>query len=93
MTSRRFRWAPTPSGPLHLGNLFSILLTWLEARECSGEILLRIDDLDSTRARPEFVKEIFSVLKELDLDWDLGPQSFEEFERQYSQILSQDFYA
>ena len=93
MSSRRFRWAPTPSGPLHLGNLFSILLTWLEARESGGEILLRIDDLDSTRARPEFVKEIFSVLNALELDWDLGPRSFEEFEREYSQILSQSFYA
>ena len=89
---RRFRWAPTPSGPLHLGNLFSILLTWLEAREADGEILLRIDDLDSTRARAEFIHEIFQILESLELAWQLGPKSLGEFESQFSQKLSQEFY-
>jgi glutamyl/glutaminyl-tRNA synthetase len=91
--SRRFRWAPTPSGPLHLGNLFSMLLTWLDARVAGGEVLLRIDDLDSTRARPEFVQEIFRVVESLGLDWQLGPRSFEDFETGFSQKRSQGFYA
>lgn len=88
----RYRWAPTPSGPLHVGNLFSMILTWLEAR-CSGaELLLRIDDLDLTRARREHVDGIFYVLRSLELDWDLGPQNAEEFVEKYSQAHSQSYY-
>ena len=89
---RRFRWAPTPSGPLHLGNLFSMILAWLDCRVSGGELLLRIDDLDSTRARPEFVREIFELVTRVGLDWDLGPRTFEEFESSHSQKLAQDFY-
>jgi glutamyl-tRNA synthetase len=70
-----------------------MLLTWLDARTAGGELLLRIDDLDSTRARPDFIREIFRVVETLDLDWDLGPRSFEEFEAQFSQKLSQEFYS
>jgi glutamyl/glutaminyl-tRNA synthetase len=70
-----------------------MLLTWLDARVAGGELLLRIDDLDSTRARPDFVREIFRVMESLDLDWNLGPHSFEEFEAQFSQKRSQDFYS
>jgi len=70
-----------------------MLLTWLDCRVTGGELLLRIDDLDSTRARPDFVREIFRVTESLGLDWDLGPRSFEDFESSFSQKLSQGFYA
>lgn len=90
--TRRFRWAPTPSGPLHLGNLFSMILTWLEARSSGSELLLRIDDLDFSRTRAEYVAEIFELIGALGLDWDLGPLDFQQFERQYSQKYFQDLY-
>lgn len=84
-----FRLAPTPSGALHLGNIFSFLLTQLYARELGGEILLRIDDLDVTRSRREHVAAILSVLETLGLPWHRGPRSLEEFEARYSQSLRQ----
>lgn len=79
------RLAPTPSGFLHIGNVYSFLATWLMARKNHGQILLRIDDLDRERVRPEYVENIFRTLEWLGLDWDLGPSGVEEFERHYSQ--------
>ena len=79
------RYAPTPSGYLHIGNVYSFLITWLLARKNTGQILLRIDDLDRDRVRPEYVENIFSVLEWLGLDWELGPKSVDEFQSQYSQ--------
>jgi glutamyl/glutaminyl-tRNA synthetase len=93
MTSPRlFRWAPTPSGALHLGNVFSFVLTWILARENEAKILLRIDDLDATRSRKEFVVDIFQVLEGLGLEWQKGPQSVTEFEKRWSQISHQKYY-
>ncbi len=89
---RLFRWAPTPSGPLHIGNVFSFLLTWLLARQKGGEILLRIDDLDSTRSRPQNVEDIFRVLGRLGLEWQQGPQGPGDFASKWSQGLRQDLY-
>lgn len=79
------RYAPTPSGYLHIGNVYSFLLTWLLARKNAGQILLRIDDLDRERVRAEYIENIFRVLEWLGLDWDLGPKSADEFQRQFSQ--------
>jgi len=87
-----YRWAPTPSGPLHLGNVFSILLTQLLARAARAQILLRIDDLDATRARPEHVREIFQVLGLLGLEWQQGPRDADDFFANYSQALFQEMY-
>ena len=83
----RSRIAPTPSGRLHLGNLLNFTLTWIEVRKAGGSLRLRIDDLDSPRAKPEFVEDIFKVLPFLGLDWDEGPRSPEEQELQFSQRL------
>lgn len=58
------RYAPTPSGALHLGNARTALLAWLQARAVDGRVLLRIDDLDRGRSRPEHEHSIRS-----DLDW------------------------
>jgi glutamyl-Q tRNA(Asp) synthetase len=64
------RFAPSPTGPLHLGHAFSALLAHRFARERGGEFLLRIEDIDPTRARPEHVDGIPEDLAWLGLDWD-----------------------
>ncbi len=68
----RGRFAPSPSGRLHLGNARSALLGWLQARAVGGEFLLRIEDLDPDRSRPEAIDGIFEDLRWLGLEWD-GP--------------------
>jgi glutamyl-Q tRNA(Asp) synthetase len=64
------RFAPSPSGRLHLGHAFSAALGHRRAREAGGMFRLRIEDLDPTRCKPEFVAGIFEDLAWLDLDWD-----------------------
>jgi glutamyl-tRNA synthetase len=86
------RLAPTPSGFLHLGNGASFVATWALARAFGGQILLRIDDLDAERMRPEYVEDIFRTLDWLGLDWDEGPFSVEDFSRNWSQHLRLDMY-
>lgn len=82
----RLRLAPTPSGYLHLGNALNFVLNWLAVRTYPGaRLLLRIDDLDADRKRPEFVSDIFDTLHWLGLDWDEGPQSAADFEAHWSQ--------
>jgi glutamyl-Q tRNA(Asp) synthetase len=64
------RFAPSPTGRLHLGHGFSAVLGHNRARESRGRFLLRIEDLDQGRSRPEFVEGIFDDLRWLGLDWD-----------------------
>jgi glutamyl-Q tRNA(Asp) synthetase len=64
------RFAPTPSGRLHLGHAYSAVLGHSRARESGGKFLLRIEDLDQTRSRPQFVDGIYKDLRWLGLDWD-----------------------
>ncbi|MFZ4688031.1 MAG: tRNA glutamyl-Q(34) synthetase GluQRS [Polymorphobacter sp.] len=66
------RFAPSPTGLLHLGNAFSALTGWRRARERGGRFLLRIEDIDHARCRPEFDAAILADLAWLGLDWD-GP--------------------
>lgn len=66
----RGRFAPSPSGQLHLGNARSALLGWLWARRDGGEFLLRIEDLDPARSRPEHVQTLREDLAYLSLDFD-----------------------
>lgn len=68
----RGRFAPSPTGRLHLGNVRSALLGWLQCRAAGGEFLLRIEDLDPDRAKGEFTRLIHEDLRWLGLDWD-GP--------------------
>ena len=68
----RGRFAPSPTGVLHLGNLQTALLSWLAARQAGGAWLLRIDDLDTPRNRPGAIEAIQSDLLWLGLEWD-GP--------------------
>lgn len=64
------RFAPSPSGRLHLGHAYSAALGHKRAREAGGEFHIRIEDLDQTRCKPEFVDGIFEDLHLLGLDWD-----------------------
>lgn len=66
------RLAPSPTGPLHLGHARSFLAAWWFARAAGGRVLLRIEDLDSTRCRPEWTAAAVADLAWLGLDWD-GP--------------------
>ena len=54
----RGRFAPSPSGRMHLGNLFAALLAWLDVRHLGGEMLLRMEDLDPDRCRPEYLSQL-----------------------------------
>ena len=64
------RFAPSPTGYLHLGHAFSALFAWRRAREAGGRFLLRLEDIDPTRCRPEFAAAILEDLAWLGLDWD-----------------------
>lgn len=66
------RFAPSPSGRMHLGNAFSCLLAWLSARAAGGRIILRHEDLDPARCRREYANQIEEDLRWLGLDWDEG---------------------
>ena len=64
------RFAPTPSGRMHLGNVFAALIAWLSVRSKSGEMVLRMEDLDTQRTSGEFAQILRSDLLWLGLDWD-----------------------
>ena len=68
----RGRFAPSPSGRMHLGNLFSFYVAWLDARSVGGEVVLRIEDLDPDRTGEPWTSHIVEDLRWLGLDWDEG---------------------
>ena len=74
MQTLRGRFAPSPSGRMHLGNLFSALLAWLSVRRAGGVMVLRMEDLDPDRCRPEYARQLADDLRWLGLDWDEGWQ-------------------
>jgi glutamyl-tRNA synthetase len=67
------RFAPTPSGAMHLGNVRTALLAWLSARSAGGRVVLRTEDLDPARVVPGGERQILDELRWLGLDWDEGP--------------------
>ncbi|OFX21665.1 MAG: tRNA glutamyl-Q(34) synthetase GluQRS [Anaeromyxobacter sp. RBG_16_69_14] len=69
----RGRFAPSPTGPLHLGNARTALLAWLAARSRRGSFVLRLEDLDGPRVRPGLEARILEELRWVGLDWDEGP--------------------
>ena len=71
------RFAPTPSGRMHLGNVFAALIAWLSVRSRNGEMVLRMEDLDTQRTSSDFAAVLRSDLQWLGLDWDreTAPQS------------------
>jgi len=70
----------------------NFLLIWLWVRRAGGRIVLRIDDRDTPRAKPEFIDDIFRSLEWLGLDWDEGPQTPDELYHTYSQSLRTERY-
>lgn len=73
MTLVRTRFAPSPTGKLHLGGAHTALYCWLYARRLGGQFVLRVEDTDRERSTPENVNVILDGLKWLELDWDEGP--------------------
>lgn len=66
------RYAPSPSGVMHLGNLAACLLAWLDIRKLGGRLIFRMEDLDPERSSAEFAQNIASALTRLGLNWDEG---------------------
>ena len=69
----RVRFAPSPTGALHIGGARTALYNWLLARGSGGRFLLRIEDTDRERSTPENVEQIFDALRWFELDWDEEP--------------------
>ena len=87
------RFAPSPTGRLHLGHAYSAVLGRAAAKENGGRFLLRIEDLDQTRSRPEFVEGIYEDLLWLNVDWDqpvlVQSQRSIEYEAALDELKSQ----
>jgi glutamyl-tRNA synthetase len=83
------RFAPSPTGPLHLGSLRTALAAWLFARSRSARFLVRIEDLDAQRSRREYEKEQLADLRALGIDWDGPVVRQSERTRLYDHALAQ----
>lgn len=66
------RFAPSPTGRMHLGNVFCALLVWLVAKHTGGKMILRMEDLDIARCKPEDGEQLLRDLAWLGLTWDEG---------------------
>jgi len=84
------RFAPSPSGRMHLGNIYTALISWLSVRKQNGTWLLRIEDLDRQRCKAEYTKVLMDDLQWLGLDWDEGPRSVDDV--QYFQSKRDNLY-
>jgi glutamyl-tRNA synthetase len=69
----RCRFAPSPTGYLHVGGARTVLFNWLFARQTGGQFLLRIEDTDTERNQPELIDDILDSIRWLDLEWDGDP--------------------
>ena len=67
------RFAPSPTGRMHLGNVWTALLCWLMVRKQNGTLLLRMEDIDKPRCKPEYAAQLMADLQLLGLDWDKEP--------------------
>ena len=85
----KVRFAPSPTGFLHIGGVRTALFNWLYAKNHGGKFVLRIEDTDLSRSTEESIEEILESMRWLGLDWDEGP--FRQTERQeiYSQKVEQ----
>lgn len=81
------RFAPTPSGRMHAGNVFAALMAWLGVRSASGQMVLRIEDLDPRAHNPEATRLLLDDMQWLGLDWDEGPYYQSERSENYSSAL------
>jgi len=83
----RVRFAPSPTGALHIGGARTALYNWLLARGSGGRFLLRIEDTDRERSTPENVEQIFDALRWLELDWDEEPVFQSERGERHAQVV------
>jgi glutamyl-Q tRNA(Asp) synthetase len=81
------RFAPSPTGFLHLGHAYSALIAWRRARDAAGWFLLRLEDIDPGRCRPEFARAILEDLEWLGLDWDGEVRVQSEHLAEYQAVL------
>lgn len=81
------RFAPSPTGLLHKGHAFSALAAWTTAREAGGRFLLRIEDTDFTRCRPEYTEAVFEDLAWLGLDWETPVRRQSDHRAEYDRAL------
>ena len=86
----RVRFAPSPTGEPHIGNVRTVVFNWLFARQAGGQFVLRIEDTDRVRYQPETIPLIMDGLRWLGLDWDEGP-GLEELRR--SGVMDAERYA
>lgn len=87
------RFAPSPTGRMHLGNIAAALLSWLSVRSRGGRWILRIEDLDPQRSRREYALQIEDDLRWLGIDWDEGGTDGTGPNGPYSQSLRGEFYS
>jgi glutamyl-tRNA synthetase len=85
----RVRFAPAPTGFLHVGGTRTALFNWLYARHHHGTLVLRVEDTDLDRSREEWVEGIQSTLRWLGLDWDEGPHRQSERLDRYREAAAQ----
>ncbi|HSO94734.1 MAG TPA: glutamate--tRNA ligase [Acidimicrobiia bacterium] len=89
----RVRFSPAPTGMLHVGSVRTALFNWLFARHHHGELVLRIEDTDTSRSRPEWITGIQDTLRWLGLDWDgnvvLQSQRFAEYRAAAEQLVEE----
>ena len=78
----RVRFAPSPTGYFHVGGARTALYNWLVARKGGGQFVLRIEDTDRERSKPEWIGGILTALEWLGIDWDEGPH----FQSERSQL-------
>lgn len=83
----RTRFAPSPTGRLHLGHAASAFLVWAEAKRADGEVLLRIEDIDTGRCRPEYTEFILQDLALLGLKWFQPVRHQSEHLAEYSRVI------
>ena len=88
----RGRFAPSPSGRMHLGNIYTAVMSWLSVKSRGGEWVLRIEDLDPQRSKREYALMIEDDLHWLGLDWDEGGLEGKGASGPYSQSLRGDIY-
>jgi glutamyl-tRNA synthetase len=85
----RVRFAPSPTGALHIGGARTALFNWLLARGSGGVLVLRIEDTDRERSTPENVEQILDALRWLELDWDEGPILQSERAARHREVLQE----
>lgn len=92
MSSARLRFAPSPTGMMHLGNARTALFNWLYARHVGGEMRLRIEDTDESRGHPDWIDLIYRSLSWLGLDWD-GEPTFQSARFDAHRAAAEDLHA